>query len=56
MRLLGRTLQVFGLILLPVGFLYGTTSGREDAIRVEIAALAAGALAFFAGTAIVRRG
>jgi hypothetical protein len=54
-RTLGRVLQVLGLLLLPAGLLYGTASGREDALRVEIGALALGALSFLAGTALARR-
>jgi hypothetical protein len=55
-RALGRFLQVLGLIVLPVGLLYGTSSGRPDAIRIELVALGFGALAFLAGTALLRRG
>lgn len=54
-RTFGRFLQILGMVVLPVGLLYGTTTGREDAIRVEIGALAFGALAFLAGTALLRR-
>ena len=56
MRALGRFLQVLGLIVLPAGLLYGATSGRPDAVRIELMALGFGALAFLAGTALLRRG
>jgi hypothetical protein len=48
--LLGRALQLFGLILLPAALLYGTSSGDPNAVGKELAMLAVGALAFFVGT------
>jgi hypothetical protein len=53
---LGRFLQVLGLLAVPAGLLYGVASGRPNALQVELAVLAAGAVAFFAGTALARRG
>ena len=55
MHVLGRFLQVVGLILLPVGLLYGVESGKANALTVELTTLAVGALAFFLGTKIAGR-
>ena len=56
MHAFGRFLQVFGLILLPVGFLYGTESGAPNAVGVELTAMAVGALCFVLGQRMLRRG
>ena len=54
MYALGRGLQLFGLILLPAALLYGTTSGKPDALGVEISGLAVGGAAFLLGTWILK--
>jgi hypothetical protein len=51
----GRFLQVFGLILLPVGLLYGTSSGASNALAIELTALAVGALCFVLGQRMAGR-
>jgi hypothetical protein len=50
----GRALQAFGLILLPAALLYGLTSKEPNAIQVEVACIALGALAFLIGTRLQR--
>lgn len=50
MYALGRTLQLFGLILLPAALLYGMSSDNPRAVGIEITALALGGLAFVIGT------
>ncbi len=51
---LGRTLQLFGLILLPAALMYGFESSNPRALSVEIGALAVGGLVFMLGTKLVR--
>jgi hypothetical protein len=55
-RSLGRFLQLLGLLILPVGLIYGATSGKDDALRVEFMSLALGALLFLMGTSLARKG
>ena len=43
---LGRTLQILGLLVLPVGLFCGI---EQDSMAVELATLAFGALLFVAG-------
>lgn len=50
MYALGRTLQLFGLILLPAALMYGMSSDNPRAVGIEISALALGGLAFVIGT------
>ena len=49
MYLFGRTLQFFGLILLPAALMYGLSSDNPRAVGIEISALALGGLAFVIG-------
>jgi hypothetical protein len=53
MQALGRGLQILGLVLLPVGFLYGIEGG-PNALTVELGFLAAGAVAFLVGWRLAR--
>lgn len=50
MAVLGRLLQLFGLILLPAALIYGLESKDPHAAGKELGLLAIGALAFFIGT------
>jgi len=50
----GRSLQVLGLVLLPVGLLYGFEGGPH-AMSLELGFLAAGAAAFLVGLRLKRR-
>ena len=54
MHSLGRALQVLGLVLLPVGLLYGFERG-PNAMSLELGFLAAGAAIFLVGLGIQRR-
>lgn len=49
--LIGRLLQLGGMILLPVGLMYGLAL---DDIRTEVRLLAAGGIAFLLGWLISR--
>jgi hypothetical protein len=51
----GRGLQLFGLILLPIALLYGTTSKEPGAVGRELVMLASGAIAFLVGTKLAGR-
>jgi hypothetical protein len=55
----GRLLMLFGLVLLPVGIVYGmAASGGPDGARamyVELGCLAVGALAFLLGRRLERK-
>lgn len=53
MVLLGRLLQMGGMILLPIGLLYGL--GLDD-IRTEVRLLALGGIAFVIGWLLSRDG
>lgn len=55
MYALGRTLQLFGLILLPAALLYGLSSDNPRAVGIEISALALGGLCFVLGTRLQAR-
>ena len=55
MHAFGRFLQVFGLILLPAGLLYGMESGAPSALGIELTAVAVGALCFVLGQRLLRR-
>ena len=50
MYLLGRALQLFGLILLPAALLYGLQSNDPRALGIEITSIALGGLCFVVGT------
>lgn len=50
----GRALQLFGLIVLPLALLYGLTSDDRGAVGRELGLLAIGAAAFLLGTRLVR--
>jgi hypothetical protein len=55
---LGRLLMLFGLILLPVGLIYGMStmsSNSKAAMFTELACLAVGALIFFLGFNLEKR-
>ncbi len=49
MRSLGRFLQVLGLVLLPLGVLYGQEGGSHS-MTLEFGLLIGGALIFVVGT------
>ncbi len=49
----GRSLQFVGLLVTGIGFFLGVLGGN---VRGELALLAVGALLFFGGRAIERRG
>lgn len=51
---LGRSLQVLGLILLPMGLFYGFDGG-PNAMSLELGFLAVGAAAFVVGLRLQRR-
>jgi hypothetical protein len=53
MRGVGRGLQLTGLVLLPVGLLYGFEGG-PNAMALEIGFLVAGVAAFLAGWRLSR--
>lgn len=55
MFVLGRALQLFGLLLLPAALLYGTSSGAPDALPKELSGLAIGAASFLLGTKLLSR-
>ncbi len=56
MYLLGRTLQLFGLILLPAALLYGMSVGQSPGGRDrDLGALALGGLCFLIGTRLQGR-
>ncbi|MCC7138304.1 MAG: hypothetical protein IT460_07755 [Planctomycetes bacterium] len=50
MDVVGRALQLFGLILLPAALVYGVSSGDPQATGKELAMLGVGAAAFLLGT------
>jgi hypothetical protein len=56
---LGRSLMLFGLVLLPVGLVYGmsTPDGAvgKSAMYVELTCLAVGALVFILGAKLDRK-
>jgi len=55
---LGRMLMLFGLVLLPVGLIYGFSSlgtNGKSAMAVELGCLAAGALIFLLGVALEKK-
>jgi len=51
----GRSLQILGLVLLPVGLIYGLERG-PNAMALEIGFGAAGVALFLVGLALQRRG
>jgi hypothetical protein len=51
---LGRSLQLMGLILLPMGLFYGFDGG-PNAMSLELGFLAVGAAAFVVGLRLQRR-
>ncbi|HEX5137317.1 MAG TPA: hypothetical protein VFY93_10110 [Planctomycetota bacterium] len=51
----GRVLQILGLVLLPMGLLYGFDGGPK-AMSLELGFLAIGALVFLIGLKLQRRG
>lgn len=51
----GKMLEIMGLVLLPLGLLYGM-QGRPDAMRVELTLLCMGGAAFLAGWLLERAG
>ena len=55
MRGFGRSLQILGLVLLPVGLIYGLERG-PGSMALEIGFGAAGVAAFLVGLALQRRG
>jgi len=55
MRGLGRSLQILGLVLLPVGLIYGVEGGRSS-MALEIGFGVAGVAVFLLGLALQRRG
>ncbi len=54
METVGRSLQVLGLVLLPIGLFYGFDGG-PNATSLELGFLAAGAAAFLLGLRLQRR-
>ncbi|MHC4550518.1 MAG: hypothetical protein ACYTEZ_17260 [Planctomycetota bacterium] len=54
MQSLGRALQVLGLVLVPVGLLYGLAGGSH-AMGLEIGFAAAGVAVFLVGLRLQRR-
>jgi hypothetical protein len=50
----GRALQILGLVLLPMGLIYGFEGG-PNAMSLELGFLAAGAAAFLIGLKLQRR-
>jgi hypothetical protein len=52
---LGRFLQFLGLVIVPMGFLYGLERGPR-AMSLELGLLAAGAAVFLIGLTLQRRG
>ncbi len=54
MEHIGRSLQVLGLVLLPIGLFYGFEEG-PNATSLEFGFLAAGAAAFLVGLMLGRR-
>ncbi len=54
METAGRSLQVLGLVLLPIGLFYGFEGGPH-AMSLEVGFLAAGAAVFLVGLGIQRR-
>lgn len=55
MRSLGRSLQILGLVLLPVGLIYGLERG-PNSMALEIGFGAVGVAVFLVGLALQRRG
>jgi len=55
MRGLGRSLQILGLVLLPVGLIYGVEGG-PNSMALEIGFGVAGVAVFLLGLALQRRG
>lgn len=55
MRGFGRSLQLLGLVLLPVGLIYGIERG-PNAMALEIGFGVAGVAVFLLGLALQRRG
>ena len=55
MRSLGRGLQLLGLVLLPVGLIYGLQRGTH-AMGLEVGFGLAGVAAFLLGLQLQRRG
>jgi hypothetical protein len=57
---LGRLLMLFGLVLVPVGLVYGMTTlnggDSKAAMFTELGCLAAGALVFLLGRRLERKG
>jgi hypothetical protein len=51
----GRGLQLFGLLLLPAALIYGMTSDQPGAVGRELVMLAVGAVAFMLGTKIAAK-
>jgi hypothetical protein len=51
---MGRSLQVLGLVLLPIGLFYGFEGGT-NAMSLEIGFLAAGAAVFLLGLRLQRK-
>jgi hypothetical protein len=49
--LIGRWLQVIGMILLPIGLMYGLV---QNEIRTEVRLLAVGGFLFFLGWILAR--
>jgi hypothetical protein len=54
MLTLARSLQVLGLVLLPIGLIYGFEGG-PNAMSLELGFLAAGAAVFLVGLTLQRR-
>ena len=55
---LGRLLMLFGLVLLPVGLIYGMSavgSEGKTAMTVELTCLAAGAAIFLFGLSLEKK-
>ena len=55
MRGFGRSLQLLGLVLLPVGLIYGLERG-SNAMALEIGFGTAGVALFLVGLALQRKG
>lgn len=53
--MLGRLLQILGLVIVFQGLLYGLWMGGESAMLLELALTAVGALLFVSGRALAKR-
>lgn len=55
MRAAGRFLQLAGLVILPLGMLFGLSGEGGRAMTLELGCLGAGAAIFFAGYLLQKR-